>query len=453
MQRLLLLGLNHATAPLEVRERLAFTADERAAALMSLREKFDGVEAVLLNTCNRVELYAARAVHGRPREEEMIEFLAAARGLYPDHLRPHVYHKTERDAVEHLFCVASSIDSMVVGETQIISQVREAYDSARTAGAVGATLNPLFQKAVGVGKLVMTQTRITEGRVSVGSVAVDCAGHIFEHYHDKTVLCIGAGKMAALVLQAFRELRPKHLLICNRSPEKAVALAKKFGGTQVPYEKLDDHLVAADVVVSSTGSPHAIITRPRFEPLLRRRKYRPVFLIDITVPRDVEAAVGELENVYLYNLDDLQQVVAKTQSMRADSVAHARAIIREQVDRYVTSQRARAMGPIIDRLYKRHHALAKEEVDRVANKLPNLDGEGRAQLEDLARRIVNKLLHDPVTQLREAEGATHGGGVNSPYLHAMEKLFQLDLDADAASDAIGADTPQPIAEPPDGQKP
>src|SRR5829696_5310932 len=226
MQRLLLLGLNHSTAPLGVRERLAFTADERAAAVKSLREQFDGCEAVLLNTCNRVELYAARAVHGRPREDEMLQFLASLRGLTAEQLRPHVYQKAERDAVEHLFSVASSIDSMVIGETQILGQVRDAYDAARAAGAVGAALNPLFQKAVSVGKLVMTQTRITEGRVSVGSVAVDCAGHIFEHFHDKTVLCVGAGKMAGLVLQAFAALKPKHLLVCNRGRDKAVALAQ-----------------------------------------------------------------------------------------------------------------------------------------------------------------------------------------------------------------------------------
>ncbi|HYO09736.1 MAG TPA: glutamyl-tRNA reductase [Tepidisphaeraceae bacterium] len=460
MQRLLLLGLNHATAPLEVRERLAFTADQRAAALAALRRQFEGCEAVLLNTCNRVELYAGRAVHGRPREQDMIDFLAAARGVPPEQLRPHVYHKAERAAVEHLFSVASSVDSMVIGETQILGQVREAYDAARAAGAVGATLNPLFQRAVAVGKQVMTQTKITEGRVSVGSVAVECAGHIFDHYHDKTVLCVGAGKMAALVLQSFGALRPRHLLVCNRSHEKAVALARRFGGTAVPFDRLDDHLVAADVVVTSTGSPLPVVTRQRFEPLRKLRRYRPIFLIDIALPRDVEPAVGELENVYLYNLDDLQQTVAATQSKRGESVEQARAIIRDQVERYVSWHRARAVGPIIDRLYQRHHQLAKEEVERAINKMPNLSPPEREQLEELARRIVNKLLHDPVTKLREADAAAHGGGGNpgaagagagggaggegvaSPYLHALEKLFQLDRPSgeDEGSAAASATT-------------
>ena len=207
MQRLLLLGLNHSTAPLELRERLAFAPEERAAVLSGFRNQFEGCEAILLSTCNRVELYAARAVHGRPREEDMIAFLAAQRNVPIDELRPHLYAKSQRDAVEHVFSVASSIDSMVIGETQILGQVREAYDFACSAGAVGSALNPLFQRAIAVGKQVMSQTQITEGRVSVGSVAVECAGRIFEHYHDKTVLCIGAGKMACARAAEF--LRPE----------------------------------------------------------------------------------------------------------------------------------------------------------------------------------------------------------------------------------------------------
>ncbi|MEO6435525.1 MAG: glutamyl-tRNA reductase [Tepidisphaeraceae bacterium] len=423
MQRLLLLGLNHSTAPLALREKLAFTAAEQRDALAALRQRFEGVEAVLVCTCNRVELYAARALHGHPRHEEMIRFLAELRGVQVSEISSHVYEKSERAVVEHLFAVASSLDSMVIGETQILGQVRDAYDAAVTDGSAGALLNPLFQRAVAVGKQVMNETRIGEGRLSVGSVAVDCAGHIFDHYDDKTVLCIGAGKMAGLVLQGFAALKPKRMLVCNRDPAKAQALAARFGGEAVAFEKLDDHLVAADVVVTSTGAPHPILTRPRFEPLLKLRRYRPIFFIDIALPRDVEPAVGELDNVYLYNLDDLQQVVATTQDRRAGSIEHAQKLVSEHVDRYLAWHRAREMGPMIDRLYQRHHALAREEVERIANKLPSLSGDDREQLEELARRIVNKLLHDPVTKLRESD-TPHGTG--SAYLHAMEKLFDLE---------------------------
>jgi glutamyl-tRNA reductase len=430
MQRLLLLGLNHATAPLDVRERLAFSAPQRVEALAALLEQFPGCEAVLINTCNRVELYAARAVHGHPRHDEMIAFLADLRGVPVADFTSHVYQKAERDVIEHLFAVASSLDSMVIGETQILGQVRDAYDAARAVGAAGGTLNPLFQKAIAVGKQVMSETKITEGRLSIGSVAVDCAGRIFDHYNDKTVLCVGAGKMATLVLQAFHALKPGKLLICNRDPGKADALAKRFGGVAVPYERLGDHLVAADVVVTATGAQHPIITRGQFEPLRRARRYRPIFFIDIALPRDVEAAIGEIENVYLYNLDDLQQVVAATHSQRGESIEHARKIVEEQIDRYVSWTRVRALGPMIDKLYQRHHQLAREEVERIVNKLPELSAVERQHLEDLARRIVNKLLHDPVKTLREGDGA-HALG--QTYLHAMEKLFQLNEDANPPS--------------------
>jgi glutamyl-tRNA reductase len=426
MQRLLLLGLNHSTAPLDVRERLAFSAPQRIEALAALREKFPGTEAVLLNTCNRVELYAARAVHGHPRHDEMIAFLADLRNVSAADITGHVYEKSEKDVIHHLFAVASSLDSMVIGETQILGQVRDAYDAARELGAAGGSLNPLFQRAIAVGKQVMSETKITEGRLSVGSVAVDCAGRIFDHYHDKTVLCVGAGKMAALVLQSFHALKPGRLLICNRDVAKAESLAKRFGGVAVPFDRLADHLVAADVVVTSTGAQHPIITRREFEPLRRARRYRPIFFIDIAIPRDVEAAVGAIENVYLYNLDDLQQVVAATYGQRGEAIEHARRIVNEHVDRYLSWTRVRELGPMIDRLYQRHHELAREEVERIVNKLPDISPVQRQHLEELARRIVNKLLHDPVKTLRESD-SPHALG--QTYLHAMEKLFQLDADA------------------------
>jgi glutamyl-tRNA reductase len=426
MQRLLLLGLNHATAPLDVRERLAFSAQERLAALDALREKFPGVEAVLINTCNRVELYAARAVHGHPRHDEMIAFLADLRRVPVAAFAAHAYEKSERDVIGHLFAVSASLDSMVIGETQILGQVRNAYDAARAIGSAGPSLNPLFQRAIAVGKQVLSETRIAEGRLSVGSVAVDCAGRIFDHYDDKTVLCVGAGKMATLVLQSFHALRPGKLLICNRDVGKAEALAKRFGGLAAPFDRLADHLVAADVVVTSTGAPHPIITRRDFEPLRRARRYRPIFFIDIALPRDVEAAVGEIENCYLFNLDDLQQVVAATHNQRGEAIEHARRIVSEQVDRYVSWTRVRELGPMIDKLYQRHHELAREEVERIVNKLPDASAVERQHLEELARRIVNKLLHDPVKTLRQSD-SPHALG--QTYLHAMEKLFQLDENA------------------------
>jgi len=434
VDRLLLLGLNHATAPLGVREKLAFDAQRRREALAALRERFPGTEAVLLSTCNRVELYTAGQERGREgweaRAEEVTKLLGDLRGVTPEEFRGHLYRKADREAVTHLFTVASSLDSMVVGETQILGQVREAYDEAKALSATGPLLNPLFQRAIAVGKVVRTETALGEGRLSVASVAVDFARKVFEHFGDKTVLSIGAGKMSRLAIKHFTELKPRRLLVCNRDATKAEALGREFGGEPVPLERLDEWLTAADVVISSTGAPHAIITKRQFESLRRHRRYRPIFIIDIALPRDVEEAVGKIEGVYLYNIDDLQQVVSATMSQRQGAVESAQKIVAEQVREFVAAHRARQMGPLIDQLFKRYHQVAQDEVARTLNKLPAASDAEREHLEELARRIVNKLLHEPVQRLRDGENV-HAAGPG--YLHALEKLFQLD-----AGDASGA---------------
>ena len=220
MQRLLLLGLNHTTAPLEVREKLAFAPGQGRAAVAAFKQRFPAAEAVLLSTCNRVELYVGRHAHTQLGPDEMVQFVCDFHAVAPAGFREHLYHKAGRDVVEHLFSVASSLDSMVLGETQILGQVREAYDAARELQAAGGLLNPLFQRAVAVGKQVMHETALSEGRLSVASVAVEYAGRIFETFTDKTVLCIGAGKMATLVLQNLAALSPGRVLVCNRDPER-----------------------------------------------------------------------------------------------------------------------------------------------------------------------------------------------------------------------------------------
>ncbi len=422
MHRLLVVGLNHTTAPLEVRETLVFDDQQAANALQKLREKFPEAEAVLLSTCNRVEMYVARSVHGHPREEEMIEFLAGFHGLLPAQVTSHFYRKVDQAAAAHLFAVASSLDSMVLGETQIVGQVRAAYDMARDAGAAGSMLNPLFQRALAIAKRVMSETALAKGRMSVASVAVDYARRIFDHFNDKTVLCIGAGKMGGLVLQGFAALGPGKLLLANRDPAKAEALATQFHGQASGLEKLDEHLIAADIVISSTGSAHPIITRERFEHLVKQRRYRPIFIIDIAMPRDVEPSVGQIENVYLYNIDDLQQVVSDTQAQRAGAVEAARQIVEEQLEDFIAWHRTRELGPLIDQLYKRYHQVAQDEVSRTINKFGPMSQEERQHLEELGRRIVNKLLHDPIQTLKQSD-SMHGQ--IGQYLHAMERLFKL----------------------------
>ncbi len=431
MQRLIVLGLNHTTAPLDLRERLVFTPPQRKEALTELRRQFEQCEAVLLSTCNRVELYVARQTHGHPKQSELAEFLAASRGVKLEEFQSSLYEKSERDVVKHLFSVASSLDSMVLGETQILGQVREAYDAACEAGTAGPMLHPLFQRAAAVAKQVMTQTTLGEGRTSVATVAVDYARRIFDVFSDKTVLSIGAGKMARLMLSNMAALKPRKLLVCNRDRAKAEALAREFGGSAVAMEDLADHLAASDIVVSGTGSSEPIITRALFETVMRRRRYRPVFLIDIAVPRDVAGDVAKVENVYLYNMDDLQQAVMATRSRRGAAAEAAGEIVEREVREFVAWNRARMMGPLIDQLYQKSHAVAQEELGRIVGKLSALSPEDQRQLEELTRRIVNKLLHDPVQALRESD-ADHAP--MSQYLHAIQQLFKLNSDGDPAID-------------------
>jgi len=428
VHNLTLLGLNHTTAPLEVRERLAFDAEARRGAIEAFRGKFGGCEVVLLSTCNRVEIYAG----GSLSPLDMIEFLADIRRIPSQDFAGLTYQKNGRGVVEHLFSVAASLDSMVLGETQILGQVREAYDAARDLSATGPLLNPLFQRAAAVGKQVLSQTSLSEGRLSVASVAVDLARGIFDSFADKTVLCIGAGKMSNLVLQHLAALRPGRLMICNRDIGKARTLAAKFGGEAVEFEKLPDHLAAGDIVVTGTGSAHPIITRKMFEGLLKVRRYRPVFLIDIALPRDVEASVGQLDSVYLYNIDDLQRVVAATRDQRSAAASAAGVIVAEHVRQFLQGYRIRELGPVIDSLYQRYHAIAQEELSRTLGRLPNVSPEERAHLEEFARRVVNKLLHDPIRTLRQADDA-HGS--KDQYLHAMQMLFNLQADAPPVADA------------------
>jgi len=423
MQRLLLLGLNHTTAPLDVREKLAFDASSQKHALESMRGQFPQCEFVILSTCNRVEFYAAREVHGSPRTDELLNAVALLQDVPAEVVKPHLYEKTDREAVTHLFHVASSLDSMVLGETQILGQVRDAYDAAAALGSTGVMLNPLFQRAIAVGKQVLRDTALGEGRLSIASVAVDYVRQIFDHFKDKTVLSVGAGEMAQLVLQHFAELKPGRLLVANRTKSRAEALAQQFGGAAVDFHSLADHVAAADIVITSTGASEPIITRSLMETALKARRFKPIVMLDIALPRDVEALVSEFQAVYLYNIDDLQKVVQQTQTQRKSAIDAATCIVLEHVDDFVASLRARELGPAIERLYAHHHHLAQEELHRTLNKLGHLKEDEKAHVEELARRIINKILHDPIKTLRAAD-STHG--LSAQYLHALEKLFKLD---------------------------
>ncbi|MDB5326537.1 MAG: glutamyl-tRNA reductase [Phycisphaerales bacterium] len=436
MNDLLLIGLNHTTAPLDVRERLALAPQRAFDAITAWQQRSaggnaGGGEVVLLSTCNRVEIYLA----GPVERGAVVDFLADFHATPAAKFETHLYERHGRAAVEHLFAVASGLDSMVLGESQILGQVRTAYETSRSAGATGPVLNPLFQRAATVGKEVLTDTGLGDGRVSVASVAVDYAKRIFDTFSDKTVLCLGTGKMSRLVLQGFTSLKTGKVLVASREQSRADAFAAKFGGRDfsggdlsirgVTMDDLDKHLIAADVIIGSTGATHPVVTRERFAGLLKKRRYRPAFFLDIAVPRDIEPAVGDLEGVYLYDLDDLQGVVSQTLAGRTGQVEVARGVVRRHVDAYAAWHRQREIGPLIDALYRHSGDIAKGELDRTLGKL-DLDDSGREQVEQLVHRVIQKLLHGPVSQLKQAhEPHNDSRGEGQAYVHAVEKLFNL----------------------------
>ncbi|MCC6239606.1 MAG: glutamyl-tRNA reductase [Phycisphaerales bacterium] len=422
MHRLLLLGLDHDTAPLALRERLAFDAAGSRAMMDAFAAQFPEAELVPLSTCNRVELYTAQAQQGQPRSDDLIGFLASYHHVDIEHLKPHIYQRQDRAVVEHLFRVCSSLESMVLGETQILGQVRSAYELSRQRGSTRTILHPLFQRAMAVGKQVLTQTDIAEGRLSIASIAVDYARRIFERFDDKTVLSVGAGKMGVLVLKHLADLKPRTLVVCSRDLAKAQRVAGEFDGQAIGMDQLATSLVSADVVVCSTASVAPIITRTAFEPIVRKRRSRPIFLIDIALPRDIEPEIGQLNGVYLYNLDDLQLVVEGTRDSRRDAVRDSENLIAGAVEEYTQWHRAHELGPVIEELYQRYHRLALEEVKKAIEKVPHPTPIKRQRLEQLARRIVNKLLHNHVRELRNAQ-RLHGPPAQ--YLHTMEEQFDL----------------------------
>jgi glutamyl-tRNA reductase len=397
--------------------------------LRAFKARFAQHEALLLSTCNRVELYAA-AECSTPDSSELIDFLCDFHSVPRASFEKALYRREDREAIAHLFSVAASLDSMVLGETQILGQVRQSYDAARSAQTIGPILHPLLQRAIAVGKEVLRSTTLAEGRLSVASVAVDHAKRIFETFADKQVLSIGGGKMAALVLQHFAALKPGRLMICNRELRKAEMLATRFSGDAVPFLGLIDHLAAADVVISSTGSTQPIISRSHIEVVLKQRRYKPMFLIDIAVPRDIEASVSKLDHAYLYNIDDLQHAVSATEAQRTGAIEKAQRIVARHVEEYLDWHHQRSLGPTIDQVYRRSHELARAELERTLGKLPSLTLADKEQLEELTRRIVNKLLHDPIAALR-----------NGPSTGQLADADEGQLDADEPA-AIPDETPQ-----------
>ncbi|MBI3466761.1 MAG: glutamyl-tRNA reductase [Planctomycetes bacterium] len=423
--RIVLVGCNHRSAPLSVRERVAFDGPKVLRALDALAERFPETEVVVLSTCNRVELYAASEQPAQaPDLEAAADFLAGFHGVAVADLVPHLYFQADRDAVRHLFAVAGSLDSLVPGESQILAQVKEAYRVAKDHGMTGPVTNALFQKAISVGKQVHTSTQIARRKVSVPSVAVEFACEIFEadHFPQKTVLVIGAGEMGELTLEHLCELRPGRILVTNRTAAKAAEVAARWNGQAVPFEQLDDWLIEADLVLSTTGSPEPLVGRERFDAVMSRRGNRPVFIIDIAVPRDFAPEVGELENVYLYNIDDLQRERDKNLKARERELLKAQSLIdRELTEFWTELTHQRHSGPVISQLRREWDARREAELARLFALRPDLSPEDREAVARTLERFQNQLLHQPLSALRSAAENGHPHGL----LDALKRLFHI----------------------------
>jgi glutamyl-tRNA reductase len=416
-------GCSFKSTPVALRERLAFSEGMQRHALTELVSRY-GCEAVILSTCNRVELYLARPAGSLPRLDAdlVAEFLAECHKVPSWEIRPHLYAHADADAVRHLFRVAASLDSLIVGEGQIAGQVKKAYEFAAGLKAVGPFLHGLFQHARVVAKRVRRETGISQGRVSVSSAAVESLKQVFDHFRDKTVLVIGAGKMAGLTLKHLRELRPQAILVTNRSPEKAVAVAAGCGGVAVPWSELDDSMVRADIILSTTGAPEPVVTLERWRKVLARRSGGTAVVLDIAVPRDFDPRIHDGDRTCLFNVDDLQRIIDQTVAERMKHVGPATNVVEEEMRRFCREWARKRNSPLIQRLHAdcdaKRDAVVKELLARLNGKLSDDD---RKFVEGAFRRLQNQILHGPISALTEESHATTGGSL----VEALRKLFRL----------------------------
>lgn len=416
-----LVTCNHQTAELAVRERLAFQPHQLSEAYKTLLARFPQSEVIVLSTCNRVELYAAQeGTDQGPGRQELAQFLSEFHKVPLTEFSQDLREHTGPEVVRHLFQVAASLDSMVLGEPQIVAQVREAYRQAQEQEASGPITSSLFERAFNVSKRVRTETRLAEGRVSIASVAVGEFGKsIFDSFDDKRVLVIGAGQMAEETLRYLHDEGARDIFVANRTPERAEKLAAEWGGKAVPWEQLDHYLGLADIIVSTTGAN--LVDVERFRKSRQKSGDRTVFILDLGAPRDFDPAIADLdENVYLYCIDDLQEICDRNRKLRQKEVEKALGIIDQETDAFMKDLSHRATGPIVKRLREQWRDVVDSETDRLFKKLPHLERD-RAEIEKSIERMVNKLLHPPLEVLRDEsrEGSPHG------LLDALKRLFRI----------------------------
>lgn len=415
---LILVGISHRSAPVEVRERMNIHESRLGAALTDLVAR-DGIrEALILSTCNRVDM-AAAGEEGSEAEPMLRQFLADYHRYDPTAHDRHLYWYRDADVIRHLFRVACSLDSMIVGEPQILGQFKQAYIAAREAGALNGVLRDVSEKALAVGRRVRRETGLGASAVSVSYAAVELARKIFGTLDGKTIFILGAGKMSELAARHLVSSGASSILVANRTFERALELAAAFGGKAVPFADVLSHLRLADIVISSTGSPDFIVTRAAAEHLLAGRKHRPMFFVDIAVPRDIDPAVNELDNAFVYDIDDLEQVVKENVAERRREAVRAERIVEEEVQRTLRRLASRELAPTIVAVEQRLEGIRRNEIERYRSRLGELTPEQRESVEALTRGMLSKILHGPITEMKSRAG----GPEHSALVNLVRRMF------------------------------
>jgi glutamyl-tRNA reductase len=418
--KLLVTGVSHKTAPVEVREKLAFREDSLAEALADLKAREGVAEAVILSTCNRVEITVTTEDSADP--QTIVDgFLAERKGAVPGVIKPHLYHAEGREAIHHLFRVAASLDSMVVGEPQILGQLKAAYTAAKTAGSLCGWLDGLMSRSFSVAKRVRSETGIGQMAVSVSYAAVELSRKIFESLNGRTIMIVGAGKMSELAARHLRRSGASHVFVTNRTHERAVEMASLFQGTPVEYNRFIGMLPEMDIVITSSGAPDYVLRKEDMQRVMKARRNKPMFVIDIAVPRNVEPSVNQLDNIFLYDIDDLQDVVNANLRERMKEAEHAEALVTEEVERTMARMKVAEVTPVIVGLQDQLEQIRAGEMDKIRRKYGPFTPQQEEAFDALTRGIINKIAHGPITEIRSHAGRPEGAHV----IAAIRKAFHL----------------------------
>lgn len=417
---IMFVGLNHKTAPVAVREQLAIAEPELAASLQGVQHP-ELNELVVLSTCNRVEFYFETR-NTDATAAACVSFLSSFHGVETSAFEPHLVYRHEAEAVRHLFRVAASLDSLVVGEPQILGQVKAAYLTARTAGHTGAVFNQLFDRALSVGKAVRHQTGINDNAVSVSYAAVELAKKIFETLQQRTVMVLGAGETSELAARHLARQGVGHIFVANRTHDRAVRLAQALQAKAIPWDSVAEHLIHTDIVVSSTSAPEPVVDKSMVQTVMRSRNGQSMFFIDIAVPRDIDPAVNTLENVFLYDIDDLHHVVDANRRGREQEAVAAEELVWQEVRQFQQWLEAQDAVPTIVGLRQWAERVRHEELEKTLAKIGPLDDRQRRAVEALSAGLMNKFLHPPTVNLKRSSRQ----GRLRDYVQLVRHLFELD---------------------------